>query len=419
MQIVPTKLIRISRYYMIAAIIYLLVTMTLGVCRVIEPFPNPMLHWAPAVLGWISFALMGAYYQFFPTLQGQDLRFENASLPQFALANAGLIGIIVSAWSGSETGLRISTVIYVVASLMFATIILGNTNLRRLNLTLRFYLASLTYFIAAIALLFLQAIGTGPAWASRPFLLHLFAFGWAVIAIMGAEYSMVPMLQLKDLRYPRLANFQFVAVNVGFWGLAYSLATSNLTLIAAMGTVVLAAIGIFVFIIASSLRHGPSRLPRLDISVKYFVVGIAYLLATALTGILMAAFRAFQFSPIHVHLGLIGLITITIVGAMYHIVPFVVWWEIYAPKLGLEEVPLLHELYSQRSATWQLYGLNLGLLLMVAGFAVNFKALVATGGVVLIVAALAFTWEMLRVLGHRRATSASTNTTKNAFGGVS
>ncbi|MCL5960692.1 MAG: cbb3-type cytochrome c oxidase subunit I [Chloroflexi bacterium] len=404
MEIVPTTLVRISRYYMVAAIAYLLLTLAIGVYRVLVPVSNDLVHWAPAVLGWVSFPIMGAYYQFFPTLQGRDLRWDSLTIPQFVLMNLGVLGLMGAALAGNAASLSISAAIYTVGALLFAAIIiLANVDFTKIGLTLRFYLASLAYFVVAILLFFAQTVGIAPSWADRPLMLHVLVFGWAIVAIMGAEYSMVPMLQLKKLRHPRLADAQFYFVNAGFWGLAASIAfgTSSL-LVAAFGAIVLAAILTFAYIIAASLRHGPSRLPHMDISVKYFLVGIAYLVATSIVGIFIGAFGWRSAIPIHVHLGLIGAVTMTIVGAMYHVVPFVVWWEVYAPRLGYEDVPLLKQLFNERCALLQLYGLNAGLLLMIAGFTLRTNIPLALGGAILLVTALAFAWAMVKVVGHRR-----------------
>ncbi|MBI4321514.1 MAG: hypothetical protein HY675_23725 [Chloroflexi bacterium] len=403
MQIVPTSLVRISRYYMITAIAYLLLTLAVGVTRSLLPIPSDRLHWAPALLGWVTFPIMGSYYQFFPTLQGRELRWEHLTIPQFLMMNVGVLGLMAASVAGNGTALAIGSAIYTAGALLFAVIIvLANLDVTKIVLTLRFFLASLSYFVVAVLLLFANGLGLGPAWAVRPVALHLLAFGWAVVAIMGAEYSLVPMLQLKDLRHPRLADAQFYVVNVGFVGLAVSLAIANPLLTAIFGLVTLAGILLFVYVIIASLRHGPSRLPHLDTSVKYFLVGIAYLVVTALVGTAMGAFGWAGLGSIHLHLGLIGLVTMTIVGAMYHIVPFVVWWEVYAPKLGYEEVPLLKQLYSERAALYQLYGLNVGLLVIIAGFALKVSVLLAIGGTILIVTAVAFAWAMIGVVGHRK-----------------
>lgn len=419
MQIVPTSLVRISRYYMITAVGYLLLTLAIGVVRALTPIPDSLIHWAPAVLGWVTFPIMGAFYQFFPTLQGRDLRWENLTLPQFALMNVGVLGLMGAAWMGNGLALSIGAAIYTAGALLFAAIILlANLDLSKVVLTLRFYVAALAYFVVAVMLFFAKTIGVAPPWATNSLVLHVIAFGWAITAIMGAEYSMVPMLQLKDLQHPRLADAQFFVVNAGFLGLAFSLATGELRLVATFGLAALIGILIFAYIILSSLQHGPSRLPRLDISVKYFLVGIAYLVVTSVLGILIGAFGWINLTPIHLHLGLIGVVTMTIIGAMYHVLPFVIWWEVYAPKLGYEDVPLLRQLYSEHGAQMQLYGANAGLILMLVGFAVGTRLLLALGGAVLIVTAVAFALAMIKVIGHRKNLDKSVGhqETKTAYG---
>ncbi|TAK34213.1 MAG: hypothetical protein EPO21_10410 [Chloroflexota bacterium] len=402
MQIVPTSLVRISRYYMVTAIGYLILTLLIGVLRALSSIPDPRVHWEPALLGWVSFPIFGAYYQFFPTLQGRDLKWERATLPQFALVNVGLLGMFATAWIGSQSGLALTTAIYGLGVILFALVIVANIQRSKLSLTLTYYTTSLAYFVVAVVLFAAQTLGASLPWVSRPFIFHAIALGWVILAIVGAELSLVPMLQLKELRHPVLAKLQYVLLNLGIIGMIYSFGVVNFQLVAIWGSLVLLALLLFTYIILVSLFTGPSRLKKLDISVKYFLVGIAYLLAAVVTGILMAAFGWYQLLPIHVHLALIGLVTNTIVGAMYHIVPFVVWWEVYAPRLGLHDVPLLKQLFNERMAEVQLYVLNGALLIMLVAFAIANKALLAIGGGILFAAVLSYLWEMLRAVGHRR-----------------
>src|SRR3972149_6314124 len=97
MPLVPTTLVRITRYYTLAATAYFLLTLAVGLWRVVGVLPDPRMHWLLAIFGWISFPIMGAYYQFFPTLQGRDLQHERLTMPQFALANLGVLGMAAGA----------------------------------------------------------------------------------------------------------------------------------------------------------------------------------------------------------------------------------------------------------------------------------------------------------------------------------
>lgn len=402
MQIVPTSLVRISRVYMLTAVFYLLVTLVIGILRVVTPFPDERVHWMPAILAWVSFPIMGAYYQFFPTLQGRDLRLGSLTLPQYGLVNVGVLGVIVAGFLGNSLGFTLALSTYGAGALLFVAVILSNVTVSRCNLSLRFFLASLSYYTIAIVFLLLGQWGLGPSWATRPLLLHLFGLGWAALAIMGAEYSMVPMLQLKELHHPRLADIHFYLANGGVVGLAVGLATNDARYLGLAGVLMLVAIGVFLYQILTSLLTGPSRLPQMDLSVRYFLVGLAYFGLSALLGTVIGVMRWSSITPVHIHLALIGFVSNTIIGAMYHIVPFVVWWEVYAPRLGTAQVPLLKQLFNGRSAELQLYAFNTGLLVLLAGFAFGTNLLLVVGGTLLLLASLAFLQQMLRVAGHRQ-----------------
>jgi len=47
---------------------------------------------------------------------------------------------------------------------------------------------------------------------------------------------------------------------------------------------------------------------------------------------------------------LLGFISSMITGHLYKIVPFLVWFERFAPLVGKEKVPMLHEMYSKEGA---------------------------------------------------------------------
>ncbi len=47
---------------------------------------------------------------------------------------------------------------------------------------------------------------------------------------------------------------------------------------------------------------------------------------------------------------LYGFLTTITVGASYHIVPFLLWWKVYAPKMGKEKVSTLKEILNIKVA---------------------------------------------------------------------
>ncbi|MDP2663109.1 MAG: hypothetical protein Q8R28_20525 [Dehalococcoidia bacterium] len=400
MPMVPSTLVRITRYYLLTGLVYLVVTLLLAVASaagmVGVSTAAPSLFWYAAVLGWVSLPIMGAFYQFFPTLQGQDLHMKGWTLPQYGVTNLGLLGMLGSVLAGNATALGVFTTIYALGAFLLAVILLaGNLTLSKVTLTLRFHITAVIFFLSGVTILALNNLGL--ASLGRPVVSHLVLIGWGVMAIFGSQYIMVPMLQLKTLVWERAANVQYYLAALGVLVLAWGFVGGGLTVVAAGGIMEFLAIALFVAVILRSVTTGPPRLPKMDLSVMFYLAGDAYLVLVALLGISTAVFH-FNLSAEHIHLALIGVLTNTIIGAMYHILPFLVWWETYAGKVGLERVPLLKELFNEHFARRSFYFWNGSLWVMIAGFLLSNYYLVALAGAVDVVLAASLLAQMLRLV---------------------
>ncbi len=412
MPIVPTALVRITRFYLLTALGYLLLTILIALVSVagtgIFPTVNPDLFWYAAVLGWVSLPVMGAFYQFFPTLQGQDLHMERWTFVQYGFVNLGLLGMLGSLLVNNSAALGIFTTVYALGAFLLGFILLaGNLTPSKMTLTLRFYVTAVIYFLAGVTILTLNTLGL--AALGRPVVSHLVLIGWAVMAIYGAQYIMVPMLQLKTLVWERVANVQYYVANLGVLGLAWGFVGGGLPVIVAGGIMEFLAIILFVTVILRSITTGPSRIAKMDLSVMYFLAGNSYLILVALLGIATAIFPL-NLRIVHINLALIGVLTNTIIGAMYHILPFLVWWETYAGKVGLEKVPLLKDLFNESFARTSFYFWNGALLAMITGLILGWYYLVALAVLVEIVLAITLLGQMLHlVAAHKEDSSPEAN----------
>ncbi len=67
-------------------------------------------------------------------------------------------------------------------------------------------------------------------------------------------------------------------------------------------------------------------------------------MGAVLVGVYMAKTESFSLLPLHSDSILYGFLALITLGATYHIIPFLVWWERFAPKMGKEKIPTLKEL---------------------------------------------------------------------------
>ena len=94
---------------------------------------------------------------------------------------------------------------------------------------------------------------------------------------------------------------------------------------------------------------------------------------------------------------------LTIVGMMLKIVPFLVWYRVYAPQVGRAAVPTLAQLARpalEGLAWWLLTG---GVLGLAAALAAGSAAWIRAAGAVLTLGALAFAATLGATLQHLRA----------------
>lgn len=132
----------------------------------------------------------------------------------------------------------------------------------------------------------------------------------------------------------------------------------------------------------------------MDWFVKAFLKSSLAWLALGVTlGVAMAAHPAWTvYRPAHVHMVLLGFVSMMIFGVAYHVVPRFTG----------------NPLHDRRLPAWHWWGANAGLLLMAAGFLlrphVGARAtpVLAAGGVLSALGAYAFAWVIWRTIDGRR-----------------
>lgn len=232
---------------------------------------------------------------------------------------------------------------------------------------------------------------------------HLAALGWVTMMIFGVSYQLIPMFTLSTLQNRRIANLQFWLLNVGTVGLFWSLFTSSRAL-PAFVLMVIAVIYLFAYQLYRIIER--RRRPDLDWGVRYFMTAFGYLLLLTPLGLLFsfsllseAAFAS-RLAFAYGFLGLIGWVSQTIIGMLYKIVPFLVWYRCYSDKVGLEPVPSLGELCSQRLERYGYWLLNVGILGMAAGLVTGTARLIQAFGAILTLGVFIFAENILLALGR-------------------
>jgi cbb3-type cytochrome oxidase subunit 1 len=244
---------------------------------------------------------------------------------------------------------------------------------------------------------------------------HLGTLGFITMTIFGAEYQMLPMLSLQKLRsesWARINLWVFALAVAGFW-FGLMLLHEKILIV----FVVLLLVSTYIFLGNVLLILKGAKWSTLDISVKYLAAGHVFLFITTAIGAAMAVFYhlgligwlkgvglagealgIYQLIWTHTHLSLIGFVTLTIMGAMYHLVPMIVWMEKYGPKMGKEEVPNIQDLFNKKVAGLILWSSAIGLIGILVGSLYGITILLKGSAYIVAGAGVLFCYAMYKIM---------------------
>jgi uncharacterized membrane protein len=134
---------------------------------------------------------------------------------------------------------------------------------------------------------------------------------------------------------------------------------------------------------------------EMDIWAKSMIFAFGTLIFSIVLGLVY--FLSGQESILHASVWflLLGFISSMITGHLYKIVPFLVWFERFAPLVGKKKVPMLHEMYSKEGASMMFWFTVSGVVL--GGFGLLFEnAVLFKGGASFLFAGAIFLFITMR-----------------------
>lgn len=335
------------------------------------------------VLGWIASVVMGAVYQLVPVALEARLYSERLARWQFVCHLVGVAGMVWMFWQwnlkqvghfGSVFAFGVLLFVYntfrtllrvprwnVVATAVASTLFwLSVTVLAGLLIVA----GKCTYDSAQTLapgsplralLIATQSVGQF-AWrfdaiAAMHAHAHAGVVGVFLMLIVGVSYRLLPMFTLSELQSPRRAGLSVALLNAGLAGAFVAVALRSPWKLFFAG-LLLAGFAVYAVEIIAILRARKRR--TLDWGLRYFLTGIACLgllcaaaLLLAWPGVPLTAWMG-QLENAYGFVALLGAVSLAIIGMLYKILPFLVWYAVYSPRIGLARVPNLADLYSHR-----------------------------------------------------------------------
>ncbi|MBK9140354.1 MAG: cbb3-type cytochrome c oxidase subunit I [Verrucomicrobia bacterium] len=387
------------------------------------------------VLGFVCTIVMGAMYQLVPVALETRLHSERTAKWQFAFHVIGVAGMVWMFWRwdlkqvghfGSVVAMGVGLFAYNIGRTLWCV--------PRWNVVATGIASALFWLVCAVtaglvvtaAKCTYDSVATlspvNPLWAALKALqgtanfvnrfdalgvmhahAHLGVVGFFVMMIVSVSYKLVPMFLLSDLQNERRARLGLWLLNAAVLGLFFTIALRSAWKLA-FALLGAAAVTLYLVEMRAILRARRRRL--IDWGLRHFVMALWLLGGATVLGVVLATSwlpvteRTVQLETVYAWLGIVGVVTFTILGFLYKIVPFIVWHHNYSHHVGRHKVPSLADLYSeplQIAGFWLFLG---GFALAAAGAGLMKEGWARAGVLVLLASLAVFGINLAGMLRH-------------------
>jgi hypothetical protein len=235
--------------------------------------------------------------------------------------------------------------------------------------------------IVGIAILIGLVHGTPlPQWL-RLVHVHGALVGGVAQMILGGFLAFIPPLLMTGQKQRESYPVLFVAINLGAIGMIAGFYLRNYTAVGIAGLLVVAS---FLWIARDAWAQARKSLNRPPLNLWFYAVALLALFAGLAVGEAMA-FRLVQefYAHVrlaHIHLNILGFITLAIVGTMHNLLPTVLNAPLYSPRLARAVFILL----------------PLGAVVLIGGFLNSSLRIEIAAGIILFVGASLYAVNMFR-----------------------
>lgn len=232
---------------------------------------------------------------------------------------------------------------------------------------------------------------------------HLGLLGVFVLLTCAVAFRLVPMFLLGEIQSPRRAWAALGCLNAGTLAVFLTVLTQS-PLKPAAGLLVLAGVTLYLGELRAIVRA--RRRLNLDWGIRMFLFSQALLLPTAALGLALSLpgqpLTEFigRLETAYGFLAILGVVGLAILGMLYKIIPFLVWFASYNHAIGRFRTPALHDMYSHGLQAWGAGLWVAGLVTSLAAILLGSPAPARLGAFLLLLSLASFALNVARILRH-------------------
>ena len=305
------------------------------------------------LLGFVMMVIFGAMAQLIPVVLEVGHVVVDVYYVIFPLLGIGT-GMMVTGFWLMPALLPYGGLLVLIAMIIFASeniATLKKTTIR--TLTIDTVAWSNGYLLLGILTGFSIALGlSGDLGINITLMLkaHVYAVigGYVVLTIIGLSLILIPMFSLAHGFEETAINRAFKLVITGV-GIVFIGALIFQEWLMYIGYAI-NMLGVFFYIWQIYIIAKLTVRKEMDVWAKSMIFAFASLILAIVLGLFYFMIGNENILHASVWFLLLGFISSMITGHLYKIVPFLVWFERFAPLVGKEKVPMLHEMYSKEGA---------------------------------------------------------------------
>lgn len=343
------------------------------------------------LLGFVMMVIFGAMYQLLPVVLEAPIFSKDFAYVQFYMYIVGF-SLMVSGFTFSDLHLLIpyGAVITYLSMLIFCfNVFITFYRLENITLVSKFLLIGTIFLFISVSLGLLIGLSLGhglvaidiDAWVKA----HIIGTlgGFVMMIVMGVAMVLIPMFSLSH-------GFDEKWIKAALYLQSFGVALCMISLIAALPlllktiALVLMISGITCFVIQVIVILKQRARKQNDYWAKNVMFALVCLVASVVACTLYFIFDTPLMGMLAGVLFFFGFLLSFIVGHIYKILPFLIWYEKFSPLVGKQKVPLLHQMIHTKIADTQTWMLFISVIVLCLGVGLQVEKLFFMGSVLLL-----------------------------------
>jgi len=358
------------------------------------------------LLGFVMMIIFGAMYQLIPVVLEIPIFSKDFAYVQFYIFITGIIIFVLGLF---DTNLVVimpygALMMYLSMLIFVVNVMMTYRELKRWDIVAKFIFVSNIFLFVGVSIGLVMALnlvyGFYPD-IENLVLMHVGAtiFGYVLMTIMGVGMILLPMFSLSH-------GFKQRAIEIAFYIIILGLVL--LLLGATLGFEILELVGSFFVMVSVFLALYQMWLifstrirKQNDFWAKNMMASFVVLLLTI--AILITAIVT-KNSTLYLPFGFslfFGFFTFFIVGHIYKILPFLVWYQRYSPLVGKIKVPMLADMVKDKIADLQFWMTLVGFLISLMAILLTLPVVFQIGTTIMGIGALLVIYNIYFTLNYK------------------